>query len=352
MNKPVEQPSSDDAVLRVQNIRTEFVGDRGVVNAVRDVSLTVNRAQKVGIVGESGSGKSALALSILGLIEPPGRIVSGSVWLNGRDIPFRDDREMRRIRGKEISLIFQDPMSSLDPVKSIGDQITEGIFRHQRGVNRPRARNLAVKLLRDVEIPSAERRLDDYPHQYSGGMRQRIMIAIALANEPSVIIADEPTTALDVLTQAQVLDVLQRLVTERQMAVILITHNLGIVAQFCDNVQVMYAGRIVEQSLVDDIFYRPTHPYTAALLESVPRPDRLERGLLPSIPGAPPSLARLPAGCSFEPRCAVGHGKPICMDQVPVQVTLGTLARPVVAECHFARERFGHTEPQAEGAPA
>src|SRR5271165_4538232 len=174
------ESSPDDAVLRVRNIRTEFVGDRGIVAAVRDVSLTVNRAQKVGIVGESGSGKSALALSILGLIEPPGRIVSGSIWLNGRDIPFRDDREMRRIRGKEISLIFQDPMSSLDPVKGIGDQITEGIFRHQRGISRQRARNLAVELLRDVEIPNAERRLDDYPHQYSGGMRQRIMIAIAL----------------------------------------------------------------------------------------------------------------------------------------------------------------------------
>ncbi len=278
MNTLVDQPADQDAVLRVRNMRTEFVGDRGVVAAVRDVGMTVNRAQKVGIVGESGSGKSALALSILGLIEAPGRIVSGSVWLNGRDIPFRDDREMRRIRGKEISLIFQDPMSSLDPVKSIGDQITEGIRWHQRGVSGRQARAQAVELLRDVEIPNAERRLDEYPHQYSGGMRQRIMIAIALANRPSVIIADEPTTALDVLTQAQVLDVLQRLVTERQVAVVLITHNLGIVAEFCDKVQVMYAGRIVEQSLVDEIFYRPTHPYTEALLESVPRPDRLERG--------------------------------------------------------------------------
>jgi oligopeptide/dipeptide ABC transporter ATP-binding protein len=352
MSKPPEQPSGDDAVLRVQNIRTQFVGDRGVVAAVRDVSLTVNRAEKVGIVGESGSGKSALALSILGLIEPPGYIVGGKVWLNGRDIPFHDDRQMRHIRGKEISLIFQDPMSALDPVKSIGDQITEGIFRHQRGISRQRARHLAVDLLRDVEIPNADRRLDDYPHQYSGGMRQRIMIAIALANEPSVIIADEPTTALDVLTQAQVLDVLQRLVTERHMAVILITHNLGIVAEFCDRVQVMYAGRMVEQALVEDIFDHPTHPYTEALLESVPRPDRLERGLLPSIPGAPPDLARLPAGCSFEPRCAVGNGQRLCREQAPLPLSLGTPARPVVAECHFARERFERKSRKAEGAPA
>ncbi|MDB5076249.1 MAG: oligopeptide/dipeptide transporter, ATPase subunit [Chloroflexi bacterium] len=351
MNTPVEQPTSDDAVLRVQHMRTEFVGDQGVVAAVRDVGMTVNRAEKVGIVGESGSGKSALALSILGLIEPPGRIVSGSVWLNGRDIPFRDDREMRRIRGKEISLIFQDPMSSLDPVKNIGDQIIEGIVWHQQGVSRRQARKQAVELLQDVEIPNAERRLHDYPHQYSGGMRQRIMIAIALANEPSVIIADEPTTALDVLTQAQVLDVLQRLVTERQVAVILITHNLGIVAEFCDKVQVMYAGRFVEQSMVDEIFYRPTHPYTEALLESVPRPDRLERGILPSIPGSPPNLARLPAGCSFEPRCSVGHGKQICKEQVPVSLTVGSPMRPVVAECHFARERFEHSAQHVEGAP-
>jgi oligopeptide/dipeptide ABC transporter ATP-binding protein len=349
MSTQLEQSTTDDVVLRVRHIRTEFASDRGRVAAVRDVSLSVRRAEKVGIVGESGSGKSALALSILGLIEPPGRIMGGSVWLNGRDIPFRNDRAMRRIRGKEIALIFQDPMSSLDPVKSIGDQITEGIFRHQRGINRQRARALAVDLLREVEIPNAERRLHDYPHQYSGGMRQRIMIAIALANEPSVIIADEPTTALDVLTQAQVLDVLQRLVSERHMAVILITHNLGIVAEFCDTVQVMYAGRIVERALVEDIFDRPTHPYTEALLESVPRPDRLELGLLPSIPGSPPDLARLPVGCSFEPRCALGNGKSICREQEPPTVGLGAPARPAMAECHFARERFERMNRQAKG---
>jgi oligopeptide/dipeptide ABC transporter ATP-binding protein len=339
---------SDDVVLRVRHIRTEFVTKGAVVAAVRDVSFDLRRAQKVGIVGESGCGKSALALSILGLIEPPGRVVGGSVWLNGREIPFRDDRRMQRIRGKEIALIFQDPMTALDPVKTIGDQIMEGILWHQWGIGRGRARTMAIGLLRDVEIPLAERRLDDYPHQYSGGMRQRIMIAIALANEPDVLIADEPTTALDVLTQAQVLDLLQRLVSERHTAVILITHNLGIVAEFCDAVQVMYAGRLVERASVEDIFDRPTHPYTEALLRSVPRPDRLEHGPLPSIPGTPPSLAQIPRGCSFEPRCPRGHGQEMCKEQQPVPVTLGAPGRPVMAECHFARERFERGGEQPE----
>jgi oligopeptide/dipeptide ABC transporter ATP-binding protein len=338
--QPATVGADNPAVLRVENIVTQFVSRGSVVTAVRDVSFEVKRAQKVGVVGESGSGKSALALSILGLIEPPGRIVNGRVWLNGRDVPFHDDRRMRSIRGKEIALIFQDPMTALDPVKTIGNQIAEGILRHQRGIGRRGARAQAIELLRDVEIPLAERRLDEYPHQYSGGMRQRIMIAIALANSPDVIIADEPTTALDVVTQAQVLELLERLVTERQTAVILITHNLGIVAEFCDVVHVMYAGRLVEQAYVEDIFTRPTHPYTEALLASVPRPDRLERDALPSIPGSPPDLAHLPPGCSFEPRCALGHGRVICADQPPAPAVVGTPDRPIVAECHFARERF------------
>jgi oligopeptide/dipeptide ABC transporter ATP-binding protein len=189
-------------------------------------------------------------------------------------------------------------------------------------------------------VPKAERRLDDYPHQYSGGMRQRVVIAIALANDPDVVIADEPTTALDVTTQAQVLDLLDRLVTQHGAAVILITHNLGIVAEFCEFVQVMYAGRIVERATTADIFARPSHPYTEALLRSVPRPDRLERGPLASIPGLPPNLAELPPGCSFEPRCPVGHGREICRTQAPPALRLGTPERPIVSECHFAKERL------------
>lgn len=325
-------------VLSVRGMRTHFRGDEGVVEAVRDVSLDIRRAEKVGIVGESGCGKSALALSILGLIEPPGRVIDGEVWLNGRAIGHLSDREMGRIRGEEISLIFQDPMSSLDPVKSIGNQITEVIVRH--GVGRREARRRAVELLREVEVPSAERRLDDYPHQYSGGMRQRVMIAIALANDPDVVIADEPTTALDVTTQAQVLDLLDRLVSQHGSAIILITHNLGIVAEFCSRVQVMYAGRIVEGASTADVFARPTHPYTEALLKSVPRPDRLERGRLVSIPGMPPNLARLPKGCTFEPRCPVGHGKEICREVAPPPLELGRQESPIVSECHFAAERL------------
>ena len=331
-------PVRTDNVLEVEELETNYYTNEGVVHAVRKVSLEIERGHRVGIVGESGCGKSALALSILGLIEPPGLIVGGRVNLNGREISNLSDRQMQQVRGKEISLVFQDPMTALDPVKTIGEQIVEIIRRHRR-IRRAAARRVAATLLRDVEVPNAERRLDDYPHQYSGGMRQRVMIAIALANEPDLVVADEPTTALDVTTQAQVLDVLERLVTERGTAVMLITHNLGVVAEFCDRVLVMYAGRLVERASADQLFARQAHPYSEALLGSVPRPDRLQRGPLPTIPGFPPSLARLPSGCPFEPRCPVGHGREICATVVPPPVALGE-PDPVVAECHFAAERL------------
>lgn len=337
---PISRREDEGTVLSVRGLRTHFYGREGVVKAVRHVSFDVGRAEKLAIVGESGCGKSALALSILGLIEPPGRIVEGEVWLNGRSVSKLGERGMGRVRGKEISLIFQDPMTALDPVKRIGNQIIEAITRHQPDLGKKRARARAVQLLQEVEVPNAARRLDDYPHQYSGGMRQRVGIAIALANDPDVVIADEPTTALDVTTQAQVLDLLDRLVTQHGAAVILITHNLGIVAEFCEFVQVMYAGRIVERAATADIFARPTHPYTEALLRSVPRPDRLERGPLASIPGLPPNLADLPPGCSFEPRCPLGHEKEICRTEPPPTLDLGTPERPIVSECHFARERL------------
>jgi oligopeptide/dipeptide ABC transporter ATP-binding protein len=327
-----------DYVLEVDDLETNYHTNDGVVRAVRNVSLVIERGHRVGVVGESGSGKSALALSILGLIEPPGRVANGSVRLNGREISRFSDRQMQRVRGKEISLVFQDPMTALDPVKTIGDQIVAAIRIHQR-VGRDAARRLAIALLRDVEIPHAERRLGDYPHQYSGGMRQRVMIAIALANSPDLVVADEPTTALDVTTQAQVLDVLERLVTERNTAVMLITHNLGIVAEFCDHVFVMYAGRVVERAPAEKLFARQAHPYSEALLESVPRPDRLQRGPLPTIPGFPPSLAHLPPGCPFEPRCPVGAGLEICRTNPPPPIVLGVGDDAVVAECHFAEER-------------
>ena len=328
-----------DLVLDVCDLETNYYTREGVVQAVRKVSLQIERGRRVGLVGESGSGKSALALSVLGLIEPPGRIVGGSVVLNGRDIAALSDSQLQKVRGREVSLVFQDPMTALDPVKTIGAQIAEAILRHRR-IGRRAARRNALELLRDVEVPHADRRLDDYPHQYSGGMRQRVLIAMALANEPDLVIADEPTTALDVTTQAQVLDLLERLVAERMTAVMLITHNFGVVAEFCDHVFVMYAGRLVERADVDDLFARQAHPYSEALLRSAPRPDRLQRGPLPTIPGFPPSLAELPPGCPFEPRCPVGHGLDVCRTQVPPAVALGDAADPVVAECHFAQERW------------
>jgi len=333
-------PKHRGHVLRVAGLQSEFHSRRGTVKAVRAVSLELEQGQRVGIVGESGSGKSAFALSVLGLLEPPGYVVGGEVILNGRNIAELDDRQMQTVRGKEISIVFQDPMNALNPVKTIGQQITETIRKHQPQLGKKGARAAAIELLRDVEVPAAGRRIDDYPHQYSGGMRQRVMIAIALANQPNVLIADEPTTALDVTTQAQVLTLLDRLVTERGTAVILITHNLGIVAQFCDVVYVMYAGRVVERAITADLFAHPVHPYTEALLRAVPRPDQLAQGPLPSIPGAPPNLAELAPGCSFEPRCPLGRGHELCRIEVPVSTAvIGFGSGGATAECHFAKER-------------
>lgn len=325
-------------VLSVRELKTVFDVRGGAVRAVRGVSFDVRRGEKLGIVGESGSGKSAMALSILRLVEPPGRVVTGRVELNGRDLTGLSEREMEGVRGKEISLVYQDPMSALDPVKTIGAQLVETLRQHERGMSRQAARRAAVELLRDVEVPSPERRLDDYPHQYSGGMRQRVMIASALANRPDVVIADEPTTALDVTTQAQVLTLLDRLVSERGAAVLLITHNLGIVAEFCDTVRVMYAGRLVASADTRTLFRAPAHPYADALLRSVPRADRLDRVPLPAIPGAPPNLAALPPGCSFEPRCPLGSGRAKCRTDAPGNRPVGDGAQR--AECHYAEEQL------------
>jgi len=328
-----------DPVLSVRDLRTEFTAREGVAVAVRDVSFDLRRAEKVAIVGESGSGKSALGLSIVGLVDKPGKVVAGQVWLNGREISRLGDRELGRIRGSEISMVFQDPMKSLDPVKTIGDQIVEAIVTHEPTLKRAAARRRAVSLLREVEIPFAEGRYGDYPHQYSGGMRQRVMIAIALASNPDVLIADEPTTALDVTTQAQILALLGKLVEQHHTAVVFITHNLGVVAQFCERVEVMYAGRLVERSPVGKLFEHPIHPYTEALLNAVPRPDRrIER--LQAIGGFPPPLTSVPPGCSFEPRCPLGHGRAICRDAKPVALELQGGEGAVIAECHFARDRW------------
>jgi oligopeptide/dipeptide ABC transporter ATP-binding protein len=289
-------------VLEVRDLRTQFHTDDGVVQAVNGVSFDLGEGEALGIVGESGCGKSVTALSIMGLVQEPGRVVGGEINFRGRDLLRMSAEDVREIRGRDIAMIFQDPLSSLNPVLRNGFQIEEAILAHRR-----LARNIAeaesVELLERVRVPAAEQRAKDYPHQLSGGMRQRTMIAMGLANQPAVLIADEPTTALDVTVQAQILELLRDLNNELRTSIIMITHNLGVVAGLCTRVIVMYAGQIVEEGPVDDIFDHPQHPYTWALLRSVPRIDALRSERLRSIEGLPPDLIRPPAGCRFHPRC-------------------------------------------------
>jgi oligopeptide/dipeptide ABC transporter ATP-binding protein len=322
------------SMLEVSGLRTQFATSSGPLQAVRDVSFTLARGQRLAIVGESGSGKSALAMSIVGLVQPPGKVVGGSVKLHGRELVGLSDKQMSAVRGQQISLVFQDPMSGLDPIRSIGSQLVESIRTHQ-DVDRRQAREQAVDLLGEVGVVNPRQRLRDYPHQYSGGMRQRVLIAMALANSPDLIIADEPTTALDVTTQAQVLDLLTRLVTDRGSSLLLITHSLGVVAGYCDSVKVMYAGELVEEADSTELFRGPGHPYTRELLTCVLRPDRPQTGLLPTIPGALPDLTQPVTGCAFEPRCPLGHGNELCRTQSPPLLQIGRSGTGQ-ARCHFA----------------
>ena len=301
-------------LLRVEHLRVGFGRPGREQLAVDDVSFTLAPGEVLGIVGESGCGKSVTALSILRLVpDPPGRIVGGRILLRGQDLAGIDERAMNRVRGKDISMIFQEPMTALNPVFRVGEQIAETLRVHE-GLGRAAARERAVQLLEKVGIGNAGQRLDQYPHELSGGMRQRIMIAIALACGPQILIADEPTTALDVTIQAQILVLLRDLQRELGMAVVLITHDLGVVAQVVDRVAVMYAGRIVEEGSVAAVFERPSHPYTRLLLESIPLLDgRQER--LRTIAGMVPSLAHLPAGCRFHPRCP--DARPACRERAP-----------------------------------
>ena len=290
-------------LLEVKGLHTEFLTGAGTVRAVDGVSYTVEQGETVAIVGESGSGKSVGALSILRLIpDPPGRIVAGEVLLAGRDLMRLSAEEMREVRGSEIGMVFQEPMTSLNPVLTIGRQITETVEQH-RGADRATAMRRAVELLGLVGIAEPERRLKQYPHQLSGGMRQRVMIAIALACDPKLIIADEPTTALDVTIQAQILELMKELTVRLGVALIIITHNLGVVARYANRVNVMYAGRIVESGSAAAIYHNPRHPYTMALLRSVPRLDRPRQARLDPVDGQPPDLTRLDAGCAFRARC-------------------------------------------------
>jgi oligopeptide/dipeptide ABC transporter ATP-binding protein len=326
---------SEEPVLTVKDLTVEYATEDGIVHAVSGVSFSLLPRETLGIVGESGSGKTATCLAILGLLPAPaGRVTRGQILFRGRDVRALKGKALRRLRGQEIAMIFQDSASALNPVMSIGQQIAEVIRIHRRALSRRQRRAEVVELLRLVGIPEAEKRYDSYPHELSGGMRQRVMIAIAIANHPAVLVADEPTTALDVTIQAQVLEVFERVRQGTDAATLLVTHDLGLISQTADRVLVMYAGRIVEAGDVFSIFGKPRHPYTAGLLESVPR---LRGGgeWLTQIPGQPPSLLTVRPGCPFQPRCSLSRGRERCREEIPA-------LRPVgdghVAACHFASE--------------
>ena len=289
------------ALLEVRHLRVEFPTRHGVLLALDDVSFDIARGEVLGVVGESGAGKSLTGAAIIGLLEPPGRIAAGEIWLDGKRIDNLPYEQMRRVRGREIGAVFQDPLTSLNPLYTIGRQLIETIQTHLDLSNKA-ARARAVELLQEVGIPAAERRLDHYPHQFSGGMRQRVVIALALAAEPKLIVADEPTTALDVSIQAQIIALLKRLTKEHETAVMLVTHDMGVIAETADRVAVMYAGRIAEMGTVAEVIHRPQHPYTVGLMGSIPTFDK-ERERLVQIDGTMPRLNAIPPGCAFNPRC-------------------------------------------------
>ena len=308
-----------EPLLDVQDLQVSFATEDGLVRAVDGVSFTLDRGEVVAIVGESGSGKSVTVMTLMGLTRSPNARFAGSARLHGGDLVTASEEELERVRGKEIAMIFQDPISSLSPVKRIGAQIAEQIRAHEK-ISKADALDRAADLMERVGIPRARDRLRSYPHEFSGGMRQRVMIAMALSLSPSVLIADEPTTALDVTIQAQILKEIKQLSSESDSGVIFVTHDLGVVADIADRVLVMYAGRLVEQGTVDEIFYDPQHPYTWGLMGSVTRVDRDPPNRLPAIPGQPPSLLRVPEGCHFRPRCP--HAFDPCRQVPPLQPRL------------------------------
>ncbi|MBD0292632.1 MAG: ABC transporter ATP-binding protein [Jiangellaceae bacterium] len=319
-------------LLDVEDLHVEFRTRDGVAKAVNGVSYTLQEGETLAILGESGSGKSVTAQAVMGILDsPPGFITGGAVRFRGQDLLLLPEAERRAYRGRNISMIFQDALSSLNPVFTVGWQIGE-MFRIHEGLSRRQAKARAVELMEQVRIPAAKERVNDYPHQFSGGMRQRIMIAMAIALDPDVLIADEPTTALDVTVQAQIMELLHDLQVERKMGLILITHDLGVVADVSDKISVMYAGRIMEKALVHDIYARPAHPYTKGLLESIPRLD-MKGQELAAIKGLPPSLTRIPPGCEFNPRCP--YAQQICIEQRP---PLYEVVPGRYSACHFAEE--------------
>ena len=329
-----------EPILSIQDLAVEFKTEDGIVHAVDGISYELYPGETLGIVGESGSGKSVSTLALLGLIPlPPGRIVSGTAMFKGRDLLALRKRDLRRVRGNEVAMVFQDPMTSLNPVLTVGFQLGEAIKTHYPHEKDAVVKERVIELLKLVGVPNAETRYSQYPHEFSGGMRQRAMIAMSITNSPSLLIADEPTTALDVTIQAQVLEVLKRVQQETEAATILITHDLGIVAEMCDRVLVMYAGHIVESGDVETIFRAPRHPYTIGLMDSLPKLTEDEEWLRP-IPGSPPSLIDVPPGCPFHPRCFLSGGRERCHTELPALVAIdGT---PHAAACHFSEELVGY----------
>ncbi|MGA7098092.1 MAG: ABC transporter ATP-binding protein [Acidimicrobiia bacterium] len=324
-----------EPVLAIRDLVVEFDTPDGVVHAVDGVSYEVYPGETLGVVGESGSGKSVTVMSALGLIQmPPGRIARGEVLYKGRNIIGLPVDELRKIRNKEVAMIFQDPMTSLNPVFTVGFQIAEALLAHNDDMSDASARAETVGLLELVGVPNPDRRFDQYPHEYSGGMRQRAMIAMAMANKPSVLIADEPTTALDVTIQAQVLEVMKVAAEETGAATIMITHDLGVVAEMADRIAVMYGGKVVETGTVDEIYHAPRHPYTLGLMMSLPRITGEMKRLLP-IPGNPPSLINRPPGCAFHPRCRMSEGRELCRTVIPEQFEV---SQGHFTACHFRDE--------------
>jgi oligopeptide/dipeptide ABC transporter ATP-binding protein len=325
------------SLLEVDDLRTYFATRSGDVHAVDGISFAVERGKTLGIVGESGCGKSVTALSVMGLLAPTARIETGAIRFEGRELNRLSQRELEDVRGRQISMIFQDPMTSLNPTLTIGLQLTETMQRHLE-ISHDEARKRAIQLLEEVHIPNARQRLDDYPHRYSGGMRQRVMIAIALSCSPKLLIADEPTTALDVTVQAGILDLLEELRDEHEMSMIIITHDMGVVAEAADEIAVMYAGQIVEQASAEELFDHPEHPYTEALLGALPQleGEGVREGRLTAIPGRPPDLLNPPAACRFGPRCPYAGGDS-CTHEEPQlrEIRPGHLVR----SAHPASER-------------
>ena len=320
-------------LLEVSDLAVEFNTDYGNVHAVNGINYTLDAGETLAILGESGSGKTVSALAIMGLIERPGRIAEGEILYKGIDLLKLPNAERRTVRGSEIAMIFQDALSALNPVFSVGDQIAEMFVVH-RGMSKKEGMNKALELMDRVHIPSAKERLRDYPHQFSGGMRQRVMIAIGISLDPDILIADEPSTALDVTVQAQIMELLHNLQEETQMGLILITHDLGVVAEVADKVCVMYAGKLVEKASVSEVYASPAHPYTERLMNSIPRIDQ-KGGRLDPIKGAPPSLMNIPPGCPFHPRCPRARIPDPCRTEVP---PLREVVTNRLSACHFAEE--------------